>query len=62
MLKLSLIATGLSFPSIAIANGLKHSTDKESFILMTLLALFSMTVFTQIGFYLRHVLRQSENK
>lgn len=62
MLKLSLIATGFSFPTIAFANGLKHSADKGNFIMLTLFALFALAVVTQLGFYLRHVLRQPRSE
>lgn len=62
MLKLFLMATGLSFPTIAIANGLKQSTNLESFLLTTFLTLLAMAVLTQLGFYWRHILKPSETK
>ena len=62
MLKLSLIAAGLLFPTVALANGFKQSADKGNFIMLTLLAFFAMAVVTQLGFYLRHVLRQSKGE
>lgn len=61
MLKLSLMASGLSFPTIALASGLQQSTDKGSFLLTMLLVMMSMAILTQIGFYVRYLLKQSAN-
>ena len=59
MFKLSLVATGLSFPTFALANSLQHIQNIGGLVAITLLAFFATAALTQIGFYLRYSLKQS---
>jgi len=60
MMKLIVVLSSLVVPTFALSNSFEQSTNKGSFILFTLLCCFALASVTQIGFYLRHLLKQRD--
>jgi len=60
MMKLVVVLSSLVVPTFALTSSFGQSANKGSFILLTLLCCFALAAMTQIGFYLRHLLKQRD--